>query len=430
MAIRNIRFITGVATTLAVFPLTAGAADWPQFRGPERNAISRETGLLRQWPEGGPKVLWSVDVAEGYSAAAIVAGRVYFHDYDRDREEWLVRCLSLADGSELWRYGYKKRIRPNHGITRTVPAVDGRLVFSLDPKCNFHCLDAATGKELWQQNLVSEYGTTIPPWYAGQCPLLEPDRVIVAPGGKSLMVALDKATGSPIWATPNPESWGMSHASVMPAVIGGVKQYLYTTLAGPLGVDASDGKLLWSFPWKFNVAVPVSPLAIGDGRVFLTSCYEAQTVMIRVSRTGNAAAPTFTAEQVFALAENEWNSETHTPILHEDHLFAVGKKHRGLFTCLDLNGKQAWTSEGQASFGLGSYILADGMFFILEGNTGMLRLIEANTKEYRELDSAQVLAGPDVWAPLALADGKLVVRDLAKMVCLQVGSAEVASASE
>jgi outer membrane protein assembly factor BamB len=287
-----------------------------------------------------------------------------------------------------------------------------------------------TGKEVWQKNLVEEYETTIPAWYAGQCPLIEPDRVIIAPGGKALLTALDKASGNPIWETPNPEGRAMSHASIMPSVIGGVKQYLYTTLQGPLGVDATDGKLLWTFPWKFNVAVPVSPLAISDGRVFLTSCYEAQTVMIRVNRAGEASAPTFTAEQVFALAENEWNSETHTPILLDDHLFAVGKKRRGLFTCLNLDGKQVWTSEGHASFGLGSYILADGMFFILEGDTGVLRLLEANTSEYKELDSAQVLAGPDVWAPMALSNGKLVVRDLAKLVCLQVGGDGVAMATE
>lgn len=410
---RGILIACGV-TLLAV--QAAPADNWPQFRGPDRNAISQETGLSRHWPDAGPKVLWSVDVCAGYAAPAVYDGRVYFNDYDRDAKEWQVRCVSLADGKEQWRYSYKKRIRSNHGITRTMPAVDGKYVFSLDPKCMLHCLDAESGSELWQKNLVREYHTTIPPWYAGQCPLIEPDRVIIAPGGDAIVVALDKASGETIWATPNPDGFAMSHVSLMPAVIDGVKQYIYNTLKGPLGVSAEDGKLLWHFPWKFNVAVPVSPVVIGDGRIFLSSCYEAETVMIRVKRTDDR----FTAEKLFSLSPNEWNSETHTPIVFQDHLFAVGKKRRGLFTCLDLEGNQVWTSRGKASFGLGSYIMADGMFFVLEGSTGMLRLLDANTSEYRELGSAQILGGHDVWAPMALSDGKLLIRDLTKMVCVEV----------
>ena len=120
------------------------------------------------------------------------------------------------------------------------------------------------------------------------------------------------------------------------------------------------------------------------------------------------------------MAANDWNSEVHTPVLFQNHMFAVGKKQRGLFTCLDLTGKQVWTSEGKTSFGLGSYLLADGMFFVLEGDTGVLRVIEANTKEYKELAKIEVLSGHDVWAPMALSDGKLVLRDMAKMVCIEV----------
>ncbi len=409
------RWIASGAVMLAAQVATAD--DWPQFRGPNRDAISQETGLLRQWPEAGPKVLWSVEVCEGYAAPVVHTGRVYFNDYDRKSRTWFVRCAALEDGKALWRFSDKKRIRANHGITRTVPAVDGKYVFSLDPKCVFHCLDAATGEELWRKSLVKEYGSTIPAWYAGQCPLVEPDRVVIATGGRAVLVALDKATGSEIWKTPNPDKLAMSHVSVMPAVIGGVKQYLYNTLKGPLGVAADDGRVLWHFPWKFNVAVPVSPVVIGDDRVFLTSCYEADTVMIRVRREGD----TFSAEKVFSLSPSDWNSETHTPVVYKDHMFGVGKKRRGLFTCLDFDGKQVWTSKGKASFGLGSYLLADGMFYVLEGATGMLRLLEANTSEYKELASAQLLDGHDVWAPLALSDGKLLIRDMTKLVCVEVG---------
>jgi outer membrane protein assembly factor BamB len=396
----------------------AVADDWPQFRGPNRDGISRETGLLRTWPADGPRKLWSVSVCEGYSAAAICAGRVYFNDYDREANEWLVRCVGLADGKELWRFKVSRRIRPNHGITRSVPAVDGQYVFALDPKCDLHCLKADTGEEVWHKSLVKAYEAQIPPWYNGQCPLLEEDRLIIAPGGPgALMVALKKDTGEEIWRTPNPEKWPLSHASVMPAEIGGVKQYLWCTLFGPVGVAADDGRLLWFHPRKFNVAVSPSPLAIDGDRVFMTGPYDAGSVMVRVKNQDGA----FSTEAVFDWTENQWNSEVHTPIIFDKHMFAVGKDKRGLLTCMDFDGNIVWTSRGKATFGLGNFILADGMFYILDGDTGVLRLVEANVQEYRELAQARVLSGHDVWGPMALSDGKLVLRDMTTMICLEVG---------
>jgi len=403
---------------LCLVPLCAGqAADWPQFRGPNRDGTSVETGLLRQWPESGPEVLWSTEVGQGYSAAAIHSGKVYFNDYDVSTSEFLVRCLTLDEGKELWRFSEKRRIRPNHGITRAVPATDGKYVFSLDPKAVLHALDAETGKELWRKNLVQEYETRIPPWYNGQNPLIETETVIIAPMGKSAMVvALDKATGKEVWSTPNPEGWLLSHASLMPARLAGVDQYLFSVLQGTFGVSTADGKMLWHFPFKFNLSVSPSPLAIDSERVYVTAAYDAGGVMFRVKRDGDG----FTTEEIFVHAPGEWNSEVQTPILFEKHMFAVGKKRRGLFTCLDFDGKQVWNSDGHAYFGLGSFILADGMFFILEGKTGMLRLLEAGTEGYKELASAQILGGHDVWGPLALSDGKLVIRDFGRMVCVKV----------
>ena len=414
----------GAVGVASLLPAAQGS-DWSQFRGPDRNGISRETGLLRKWPAGGPKVRWSVPVTQGYAAAAIVGGRVYHHDYDEAKSEWCVNCRSLADGKLIWQFREAREIRPNHAITRTVPAVDSRFVCSLDPKAVLHCLDVKTGKQIWRKSLVTEYKSTIPSWYNGQNPLQEADRLIVATGGAAIMVALDKATGKEIWRTPNtanpgnlgnPAGYMMSHSSVMTAVLGGVRQYLYGTLKGPLGVNAKDGKLLWAFGRKFNVAVAPSPIAVDEERVFMTGSYDAGSVMVRVRRTGDA----FKAEAVFDMKNNEWNSEVHTPIVHKGHMFAVGKKKRGLFTCLSLDGKEVWTSEGKATFGLGSFMMADGMFFVLDGDTGKLRLLEATTTGYNELASSQVLAGQEVWGPMALSDGKLVLRDLTKMICLDV----------
>lgn len=278
----------------SLLPAATGS-NWPQFRGPARDNISRETGLLRKFPAGGPKPLWSVPVAQGYAAAAIVSGRVYHHDYDEAKQEWLVNCRNLLDGKLLWQFREAREIRPNHAITRTVPAVDSRFVFSLDPKAVLHCLDIKTGKQLWRKSLVTDYQATIPVWYNGQCPLLEENRIVIATGGAAILAALDKATGKDIWRTPNPGKTAMSHSSVMPATLGGVKQYLYGTLKGPLGVSAEDGKLLWEFPRKFNVAVAPSPIGVSEDLVFMTGSYDAGSVMVRVRNAGGA----FKAEQVF-----------------------------------------------------------------------------------------------------------------------------------
>jgi outer membrane protein assembly factor BamB len=411
---------------LILISISALGGDWFQFRGPDRNNISSETGLLRSWPASGPKVLWKTHVCEGYAGAAIRDGRVYINDYNAEKKEHLVRCISLADGKDIWQWSYPVEIRPNHGITRTVPAVGQKLVFSLDPKCRFHALDAKTGKLVWEKNLVQEYKTTIPGWYAGQNPLIDGDRVLIATGGDALVIAFDQATGKEIWRAPNPGKELMSHSSLMPATIGGVKQILYLTMKNLMGIAEGDGQLLWSTPFSARIVAVPSPVSIGDGRIFVTSGYEAGSAMYQVEKgTGG-----FTARKLYALTSTQFNSEAQTPILFQNHLFAVSSKSRGRFTCLDLNGNAVWQSpvvSGNAdesrTFDLGGFLLADGMFYVLEGKTGMLRLIEANTKEYKEFASAQILNGEDVWGPLALSNGKLIIRDMSQMVCLQVGQA-------
>jgi outer membrane protein assembly factor BamB len=413
-----------VSGILILISITALGGDWPQFRGPDRSNISSEAGLLRSWPAKGPKVLWRTSVCEGYAGAAIKDGRVYLNDYNLEKKEHWVRCISLATGKDIWQWSYPIEVRPNHGITRTVPAIGNKLVFSLDPKCRFHALDAKTGKLVWQKNLVEEYNATIPGWYAGQNPLIDGDRVILATGGDALVIAFEQDTGKEIWRTPNPSKERMSHSSLMPATIGGVRQYLYLTMKNLIGIAAEDGKQLWSVPFIARIVAVPSPISIGDGRIFVTSGYEAGSAMYKVEKSANG----FSARRLYALTSTQFNSEAQTPILFQNHLFAVSSKTRGRFTCLGLDGKVVWQSpvvsgnaEASRTFDLGGFLLADGMFFILDGRTGVLRLIEANTKEYKELASAQILHGEDVWGPLALSDGKLIIRDMSQMVCLQVG---------
>ncbi len=412
------------AVVLAAVAATLSAADWPGFRGPARDGMSGERGLYRTWPAAGPRVLWKTTVADGYAGAAIRDGVVYVNDYDMVKKAHLVRAISLATGKDVWQWSSAVDVRPNHGITRTVPSVTARHVFSLDPKCRFFVLDVKTGSLVWQKNLVQEYKATIPGWYAGQNPLLDMDRVVLATGGDALAVAFEQATGKEIWRTPNPERDVMSHASLMPAMIGGVKQYLYLTMNKVVGIAADDGRLLWKIPFAAKMAACPSPLAIGDGRIFITSGYEAGSTMIEVQKGPSG----FTARRLYDLTSAQFNSEVHTPVLFQNHLFGVGSKSRGRFTCLSLDGKVVWQSPvvaGDAAatptFELGGYLLADGMFFVLDGRSGMLRLIEASTTQYKELASARVLSGEEVWGPMALSNGRLVIRDMSQMICLQVG---------
>jgi len=188
---------------------------WPRFRGDNFDGISsQEIELAESWSEEGPSVLWSIDVGEGYAGAAVTAGRVYMLDYDRENKADVVRCLSLDDGRDIWRYSYPVKVKRNHGMSRTMPAVTEKYVVTLGPKCHVTCLDSVTGQFRWMINLVMEFNTKIPPWYAGQCPLIEDNRVIIAPGGDSLMIAVNCETGEVLWKSPNPNGWKMTHCTL------------------------------------------------------------------------------------------------------------------------------------------------------------------------------------------------------------------------
>ena len=246
---------------------------WPWFRGPNRDANSSDaTPLARSWPASGPRALWSVEAGEGYAGVAVLAGRVYLMDYARESHESVLRCLSLADGKEIWRYAYPLSVKRNHGITRTVPAVAEKSVVALDPKCNVLCVDAASGALRWGMNLVQDFGTTIPPWYAGQCPLLDGSTVVLAPGGpEALLMAVDLETGKTLWKTPNPRGWKMTHSSVMPMEFAGRRMYVYCGSGGVVGVSAQDGSILWdTSDWKISIATVASPIPLADGRIFFS----------------------------------------------------------------------------------------------------------------------------------------------------------------
>ncbi len=392
--------------------------DWPQFRGPKRDGITASSEKLsRDWKASPPRELWGLDLGEGYAGAAISAGRVFIFDYDRDAKQSALRCLSLADGKEIWRYAYPLTIKRNHGMTRTVPTVTGKLVIALDSKCNVFALDVATGELKWTVSLVREFGAAVPEWYAGQCPLVDGERVILAPGGKNaLLVALDLATGKPIWQTPNPHDWKMTHSSIMPLEFGGQRQFVYCASKGVVGVDASDGRLLWeTTDWKISIATVPTPLPLPDGKIFLTGGYGAGSLMLQLENKDGKLTP----KALFKLPPEVFGATQHTPILKDGFLY--GARADGRFVCLSLDGKVVWASNPTESFGLGSFLIAGDLIYAVN-DSGKLRLFEASAAKFNLLGEIQPLTNRESWAPMALAGNRLLLRDLTRLVCLDVSS--------
>ena len=404
---------------------------WPQFRGAAReNIAATSRGIARSWPPDGPPVLWRVRVGEGHAGAAIRKGRVYLIDYDREKEEDAVRCLSLDTGEEIWRYTYSVSVKRNHGMSRTVPAVNDRVggadgvggadefVVTIGPKCHVHCLDAVSGELVWRKDLVAEHGTKAPLWYAGQCPLIEGDRVILAPGAKPLMMAVDLASGKTLWVTPPQyDDYGMTHSSITPMDSGGRRQYIYCAEKGAVGVAADDGRVLWELPeWRIKIANIPSPVVVGEDRVFLTGGYDAGCMMIRLKAEGDAIK----VEQVFRLASAVFGSDQQTPVLYKGHLFAVEPKPNAEMVCLTLEGRRLWSSGGRSRFGLGPYLIVDDLMLALDDQEGTLHLAETDPSGYRELAKAKLLSGRDAWGPMAAAEGRLILRDLTEMICVDL----------
>jgi len=389
---------------------------WPQFRGPQRDGRAVPAApLLAAWPAGGPTVLWRTAVGQGYAGPAIHKGRVYLADYDHEHEGTAVRCLSLGDGAEMWRYVYPVRIKQNHGMSRTVPAVTDRYVVAVTPLCHVLCLDAATGELRWKMDMVPRFKTIVPPWYTGQCPVIDGGRAILAPGGEPFMIAVDLATGETVWEVPNPGGWKMTHSSIMPVEFGGVRQYVYCGSRGVIGVAADDGRVLWRWDqWRIAIATSPSPAVVGSDRLLLTGDYDAGSQMVRVSRRGE----TFDVAELWRRAAKEFSCKQHTPVADGGRLYAVLPD--GHLACADLGGNRLWRSPSSLNSGLAPYMLVGGVMVVLSDETGELVMAEVGAGGYKELARAKVLDGNQAWGPMAFADGRLIVRDLTEMVCLDL----------
>jgi outer membrane protein assembly factor BamB len=404
------------------------SGSWPRFRGVNYDNISTEkVELAKPWGEKGPPVLWSIDdLGEGYAGPAILNGRVYLLDYNEKEQSDSLRCFSLNDGKEIWRRSYKSRTKNNHGMSRTVPTVTDKYVVTIGPRCHVLCVDTETGAFRWGIDMANEYGSEFPDWYAAQCPLVDNGVAVLAPcGSNTLMMGVSCDTGKVLWQTPNnhePKKWQMSHASIMPMTFKGKKMYVYTAIGGMLGVSAEEadrGSVLWETKeWTEAVLAP-SPVILDDGRILVTAGYAAGSAMFQLAEANGK----FSVKQVYRLNERVFGCEQHTPILYNGCLFTVLSPNAGAVrqqvVCMKPDGTVQWTSGQSERFGLGPFMIAGNRMFILNDD-GELTVIKASTEEYEKLAHAKVLSGHETWAPLAYVDGKLLVRDAKRMLCLEI----------
>jgi outer membrane protein assembly factor BamB len=393
-------------------------ADWPGFRGPLRDNISAEAvRLSREFGNAGPPKLWQIELgAEGYAGVAVAEGRIYLMDYEAAGRADVLKCLSPADGREIWRHAYAIDIGRNHGITRTVPAVAAGHVVAMGPKCHVICLDAVSGEFKWGVDLAAQYRTTVPPWYAGQNVLIDGDRVILAPGGTALLLALDLKSGKIIWQTPNPRKWEMTHSSVASVMFKGRKLYLYCASAGVVGVSADDGAIVFELPeWKVSMANVPTPLPLPEDRVFLTGGYGAGSMMIQLVEAGGEIS----AKVLYRLPPEVFGAEQQTPVFHNGHIFGVIPVSAQL-VCLSLDGKQVWASGAKNRYGLGPFMIADNMIIVLN-DAGVMSLVEADASAFKPIAKATLLDhGHEAWGPLAISGGRLFARDMTRLAAFDL----------
>lgn len=394
---------------------------WPRFRGANFNAINTEdVDIAKTWPADGPRVLWSIDVGEGYAGAAVLAGRVYVLDYDRENQADVIRCLSLEDGRDIWRYSYPIRIKRWHGMSRTVPAVTEKYVVTMGPKCHVTCLDSMTGDFRWMFNLVGQFNTKVPQWYTAQCPLIDDDKAIIAPAGDVLMMTVDCQSGQIFWQTPNPDGWMMTHSSVVPMEFNGRRFYVYCggdhIKGGVVGISAEDGSVLWKTEqWKVRFNIP-TPVVIEPDRIFLTAGYgqyENGCMMLRLTEADGKIS----VEPEFVHTTDVFGSIQQSPIYYDGYIYGV--RPDGQLVCLDIEGNIVWTSTSAHKFGFGPYSIINGLIYIMN-DSGELTLAQASPAGYIQLAHAKVMDGHESWGPMAVASGRLIVRDSERMICLDI----------
>lgn len=387
----------------------AEPGDWPQFHGPHRDNVSLETGLLDRWPADGPSLAWQCEgLGEGYSSVAVVGGRIY--TMGNRGEDELILCLDGADGKPIWstRSGAAYREGQGNG-PRGTPTVDGDHLYALGANGDLSCLKTADGAVVWQLNILREFGASNITWGISESVLIDGDRLICTPGGRSAtMVALDKLTGKPLWTAAVPGGPQASYASIVPIEVGGTRQYVNFTHTGLIGIRAVDGRLLWGDTTAANgTANCSSPVSI-DNFVFASTGYGQGGALIQL-----ASGPNGTVNSKLAYPTKEMKNHHGGMILIKNFLY--GSDDPGVLKCLDLkSGKVLWQNR---SVGKGALTCADGKL-ILRSEAGPIALVAASPKGYEELgrfDQPDRSDKPS-WSHPVVSHGKLYLRDMDRLL--------------
>ena len=398
---------------LSNFP--AQALDWPGFRGSNRDDISKETDLLQQWPESGPKKLWMSDKAGlGYAGYSIAKGRLYTMGLHGDSEDLM--AFDAASGNLLWTTPVGPIFTNKWGDgPRGTPFVDGDRVYALSAQGHVLCANASNGKPIWNAAL-KDFGGKPPGWGYTESVLVDGDRLLVTPGGANgTVLALDKNTGKKLWQSSDwtdPAQYG----SVVPAKIGGVAQYVVLTMQNVGGVDATTGKKLWLSPWSGRTAVIPTPIIAGD-EVYISSGYNVGCKKVRIG-SGNQPEDLWTNTNMI--------NHHGGVILINGYLYGYSDKSG--WTCQDWkSGEVKWSEK---KLGKGAIHCANGQLYLLDEKDGTVALIDASPDGWKEhgrfkLDPQTAQRKPDgrIWTHPVVSDGRLYLRDQELLFCFDVSKA-------
>lgn len=380
--------------------------DWPQFRGPNRDGVSKETGILSSWPEGGPKVLWRTELGQGYSGISVARGRL-FTMFGVGSDEF-VGCFDAATGEQLWRVRADKTWKDRFGDgPRSTPTVDGDVVYALSARGTLLALGVKDGATLWTRDLREDFDAHPPQWGVSTSPHVEGRLLLVNVGGGkgSSVVAFHKKSGEEVWRSQDRKA---GYSTPVAVTIGGVRQVLFFTGTALLSLLPEDGSLHWEQAWKTSYDVNAStPIFIPPDKIFISTGYDVGAALLRVKTEGERA----TVETVWKdrVMRNKFSSSVYV----DGHLYGFDES---TLKCIDAEtGEMKWRARG---YGHGSLTYADGHLVVL-GDLGALALVEATPEEYREKGRFKVFKDK-TWTVPTLAGGKLYLRDQKELVSLDI----------
>lgn len=403
------RLSISAALLLCAPALWAKPADWPQYRGPRRDGISAETGLLKTWPAGGPKVLWKVPSGEGYSGITVAGGRLYTQ-VGRGADEFLL-ALDANTGRELWRLRMDASFESDMGNgPRSTPTVDGGLVYALSSRGRLFAVDSKAAKTVWKRDLAKDFGAKTPQWGISTSPLVEGGLLLVDVGGDSgkAQVAFDKRTGATKWASQTDKP---GYSAPIAIDVAGVRQVVFFTGSSVAALSPADGQLLWRYPWRTDWDVnAATPIFLPPNRLFVSSGYDTGSALLELK--GKSVEPVWKSKGM----KNQFSSS----VLVDGHIY--GFDNRVLKCLVAATGEEKWK---QGGLGHGSLLYADGRLIILSED-GKLVLAEATPAGYREQASVQPLSGR-CWTAPTLANGRLYIRNQENLIAFDLAGAAPAA---